>query len=90
MTYATLCGLCRIRSTRNIYNLYLYRQIYLILKLYIYILRIINLQLNRPILCLYIYLAIYRYIKGYIDRSSREIEYILKGYKGRRGSRRVL
>ena len=26
MTYTTLCGLCRIRSTRNIiYNFYLYR-----------------------------------------------------------------
>jgi len=30
----------------------------------------------------------YRYIKGYIGRSSREIECILKGCKGRKGSGR--
>ena len=32
----------------------------------------------------------YRYIKGYIGRSSREIECILKGGKGRRGRGGVL
>ena len=32
----------------------------------------------------------YRYIKGYIGRSNREIECILKGGKGRRGRGRGL
>ena len=56
------------------------------MKKYTYILRIFYFTAKQAyIIPIYILGYIYRYIKGYIGRSSREIECILKKGKGRRG-----